>query len=62
MDERVGSFLADEDGVLRPNLEDEAMRKREEIRNLGQLEIEEVIADGERGSQIPCIGQDRDDL
>ena len=62
MDERVGSFIADENGNLRPNLSDEAMRKREELKELSLPKDEEVTDDGERRTQIPDPGQDRDDL
>ncbi len=62
MEERVGSFIADEDGTLRPNLDDEAMRKREKLKRLSLPKDEEVTDDGERGTQIPDPGQDRDDV
>ncbi len=62
MEELVGSFIADEDGTLRPNLDDEAMAQREKMKYPQQSGHEEVINDGERGTQIPDPGQDRDNL
>ncbi len=62
MDERVGSFIADGGGVLRPNLDDEAMAQREALKELSLPKDEEVTDDGKRGTQIPDTGQDRDDL
>lgn len=62
MEERVGSFIADEDGTLRPNLDDEAMHKREELKMPSLPNDEEVTDDGERGTQIPNPGQDRNDV
>jgi hypothetical protein len=62
MEEWVGSFIADEDGTLRPNLDDEAMRKRKQLEKFSLPKDEEVTDDGECGTQIPDPGQDRDDL
>ena len=58
MEEHVGSFIADEDGTLRPNLGDEAMAQREQVKKPQTLKGEEVKRDGKRRAQVPDPGQD----
>lgn len=46
MPEFAGSYIAGEDGILRPNLDDEAMAERERMKNTPPPGGEEVKDDG----------------